>query len=138
MTCVVLNLHFSFLQVVIGRRPTRKPYETEPACQKQDEKIKEGDMCLVNVPKYGGEWPQVAKVVEVTKGMDSVLIQWYKGSKTGPWSPCTTPAPGERGRRIPWTESVLLEHVWHYGFSFTPSRHLPSSVRSKIDSFTDF
>ena len=93
-------------------------------------------MCLLNVPKYNGEWPQVAKVVEVSK--DTALIHWYGGSKTSRWSPCTVPVPGERGKRIARTENVQLEHIWFSGFTFTPSRHLPSSVKTKIDRFTDF
>ena len=98
--------------------------------------IKTGDMCLLNVPKYAGEWPQIGKVLEIFP--QDVSIQWYKGSKTGQWSPCTVPIPKQRGKRMPWIEKIPLDQIWFSGFSFTPSRNLPSSVRSLLDNYNEF
>ena len=120
----------SYYKVIIGKR------RPKGAASPEMPSLKEGDMCLLNVPKYSGEWPQVAKIVQLEMG--TALVHWFGGSKTSRWSPCTIPAPGERGKRIARTENVLVEHIWFYGFSFTPSRHLPSSVKTKIESFTDF
>ena len=93
-------------------------------------------MCLLNCPKYVGEWPQIGKVVAISPSEASA--QWYKGSKTGPWPPCTVPAPKQRGKRMPWVERVLLDQIWFSGFSFTPSRNPPASVRTLLDNFNEF
>ena len=85
-------------------------------------------MCLVNVPKCEGEWPQIGKMLEISPS--EACIQWYKGSKTGSWSPCTVPVPKERGKRMPRVERIPRDQIWFSGFSFTPSRNFPSSVRT--------
>ena len=108
----------------------------KPQKQKQKNRIDMGDFCLLNVAKYAGEWPQIGKVVEILQ--TNVVIQWMKGSKLGPWSLCTVPEPGVRGKRVPWTEKVKPEEIWHSGFTFTNANKLPIRVRDLIDNFQDF
>lgn len=124
------------LQVIIGRKQISLVEQREH--KSTTEELKIGDLCLLDVPKYAGEWPQVAQITELCAGTDQVLIQWFKGSVTGSWTPCSVAASGARGKRVAWTESVQRHNIWHFGFSLTPAKNLPRSVRKKNDEYADF
>lgn len=111
-----------------------KPEET-----KVEQPLCVGMLVLLNLAKYAGEWPQLGKIVD-TNSDSTIVIQWYQGSRTGSWMPCTRPVRGEgsRGKRSPWTESVPCSSVWCHGFHLTPAGKLPQKVREKVDSFSDF
>ncbi|CAG2204723.1 unnamed protein product [Mytilus edulis] len=95
-----------------------------------------GNFVLTNIAKYAGEWPQLGKVSKLEDGL--VHIHWYKGSKTGPWAPCTKPVSGSRGKREAWCEAVDMKDIWCHGFSLTETKKLPLKIKEKVDTFTDF
>ena len=90
-------------------------------------------MVLTDVEKYVDEWPQVGKIV--TLEADFVKIQWFKGSKTGQWNPCTVPVPGQRGKRMPWHETISVSDIWMTDFSLTNKNCLPKHVKDAIDNY---
>ena len=114
---------------MIGRKEsaTRKATQTTTC-------MKEGDFILADVPKYAGEWPQVGTIKQVQES-GKVMVHWFKGSKTTSWTPCTIPVPRQRGKKMEWLEEVDLKNIWHYGFSLTPSGHLPKKVKDLIDNY---
>ncbi|XP_061171052.1 uncharacterized protein LOC133180592 [Saccostrea echinata] len=78
--------------VIIGKcAPSAKATDIAP-----------GDFVCADVPKYAGEWPQLGRIVSVE--CDSVQLQWYKGSRTTAWTPCTRRVKGVRGKTEPWME----------------------------------
>ena len=56
------------LQAIIG-----KPEESH---NEMEQPLKEGELVLLNLPKYAGE----GKIVNVDR--QTVVIQWYQGSRT--------------------------------------------------------
>lgn len=74
-----------------------------------DEEPMEGDFPLTNCARYAGEWPQLCEVLK--KEDIFYTVHWYKGSKTGPWTPCTKPVIGLRGKREPLTEVLNKEDI---------------------------
>ena len=62
-----------------------------------------------------GEWPLIAKVVAVTREIDTTLLHLYGGSKTSRQSLCSIPG----AKRIARTETEHLLFSWF----FTPGRH---------------
>ena len=112
-------------QVTIGKRE-KQPQEP------QQKHLTIGDMCLLDVPMYAGEWPHVARVQDI-RGQN-VLIQWFKGSKTTPWQPCTKRAPAG-GKWVPWTEEVDCSDIWCFGFELIMAQKLPQKIKEKIDNY---
>ncbi|VDI30017.1 Hypothetical predicted protein [Mytilus galloprovincialis] len=92
-----------------------------------------GQMVLVDIEKYADEWPQVGQTLEIAAGL--VKIHWYKGSKTGPWCPCTIPVPGKRGKRMPWIEEIRAEEIWKNNFNLTNKNCLTKQIRYAIDNY---
>ena len=92
------------------------------------------DLVLTNVAKYAGEWPQLGKVIAISK--ENLTVHWFKGSKTGTWTPCTK-AVG-RGKRENWTEDIKEADVWCHGFTLTNSNKLPTKIKEQIDNYVDF
>lgn len=88
-----------------------------------------GDMCLVDLAKYAGEWPQVGKVIATTE--KNCTVHWYRGAKTSSWVPCTRPTK-ERGKREDFLESVSRDAIWLTGFRLTPSGNLPKQIKDRI------
>lgn len=72
---------------------------------------KEGDFMCTDVPEYAGEWPQVCRVIAAEE--NHLIVQWYKGSKSTTWTPCTRRMKGQKGRTDPWVERVAREYVVH-------------------------
>ena len=89
-------------------------------------------MVLLDVPKYDGEWPQVAEVQDVDG--DRALVQWFKGSKTTAWQPCKVRSV-TGGKWVLWTEYVDINTIWFSGFKLTPSGRLPQYVKDTIDEY---
>ena len=94
------------------------------------------DFCLLNCAKYAGEWPQLAKVVDICQS--GIKFLWYKGSKTSPWTPCSVPAPGCRGKKMPWQEIVHAKDILCYGLNLTGSSKFLRKLNKKIDNYQDF
>ncbi|XP_063406405.1 uncharacterized protein LOC134690365 [Mytilus trossulus] len=95
--------------------------------------LKVDDFGVFDVPTYAGKWPQIGKVVEFVG--DKLKVQWYKGSKTTIWNPCTIPVKGQKGERQPWTELVSKTDVKLSGFQLTASCFLPKHVKDFIDGY---
>ncbi|CAC5422376.1 UFD1 [Mytilus coruscus] len=93
-----------------------------------------GNFVLTNLDKYAGDWPQLGKVLKFEEE-EIIQLHWYKGSKTGPWSPCTKAVPGTRGKREAWCEAVNLQDIWCHSFNLTPSNKLPLKIKKKMESF---
>lgn len=91
-------------------------------------------LCLLDVPEYAGEWPQLAKVVSVEGAR--TLVQWYKGSKTTSWQPCTRRS-GSGGKWVPWTEYVPTEFIWCRNIELTPSGKLQQKIKEKIEDYNE-
>lgn len=89
-------------------------------------------MALLDVPKYAGEWPQVAKVTAIHG--DRVLVHWFKGSKTTAWQPCTRRSE-TGGKWVPWTEDVARDTIWLFDFQLTVTGKLPQKIREKIETY---
>ena len=99
--------------------------------------LKKGDLALVYLAKYAGEWPQMGRIVEVLKD-EKCTLHWHKGSMTGSWSQCSIPVRGEKGKRVPWIEEIPISSVWFYGFSLTPAGKLNQKTKDQISNFSDF
>lgn len=95
-------------------------------------KIQEGTMVLTKIDKYNDDWPQVAKVQHVCN--DMVTVTWYKGW-TGSWIESTKPVPGNRGKRMPWQETIQMSDIWFDNFSLTANGKLPTRVKQAIDRY---
>ncbi|XP_052073457.1 ubiquitin recognition factor in ER-associated degradation protein 1-like isoform X4 [Mytilus californianus] len=93
-----------------------------------------GNYVLTNLAKYAGDWPQLGKVLKVEEE-EIIQLHWYKGSKTGPWSPCIKTVPGTRGKREAWCEAVNLQDIWCHSFNLTPANKLPLKIKKKMESF---
>ena len=96
--------------------------------------VKTGSMVLLAMDKYMDEWPQVAKVMEATKEVATIV--WYGGSMTGQWRPCSIPIPGQRGKKQPFTEEVPRSAIW-FNFELTNKNCLPKNVKAEINNFVD-
>lgn len=115
-------------QVILGKKITKN------SISKIDTGMKVGDFVLTDIEKYQDEWPQLGKVIEVICP-DTVILQWYKGSKTSSWSPCTIPVPGLRGKRQPFVEDVKVRDIWLSGFALTTNSFLTKSTKDAIDAY---
>lgn len=85
--------------------------------------MKSGQYVCTDVPAYAGEWPQIGKVISMQP--DTVTLQWYKGSKTTTWKPCTKRVKGTKGKTEAWEENVERCYIWSEGFNLTSTGHLP-------------
>lgn len=94
-----------------------------------------GDMILTNMEKYHDEWPQVAQVVNINDNDDNITVQWYKGSISTSWLPCTIPVPGQRGKRMPWKEQVKRDDIWLSKYKLTNKNCLPKYVKQAIEQY---
>ena len=64
--------------------------------QQKQKSLQSDKMILADVQKFSDEWPQVSKIVHVSDAV--VREQWFKGSKSGQWNPCTVPFPGKEAK----------------------------------------
>ena len=95
-----------------------------------------GKMALVDLAKYCGEWPQVAKIIK--ENGTKVAIHWYRGARTTTWSPCTRFVPGGGRKREPWLEQVPQSSVFFWGFELTPSGCLPKQAKDALDKYESY
>ena len=77
---------------------------------------------------------QIAKVLSITD--ESVDIMWYQGSRTTKIKPFMLIKKGEG--KVPWTQTVHKNTIWHHGFSLTKSGYLSSDTRQIIEDFEDY
>ena len=56
--------------------------------------IEVGTMVAVYLAKYAGEWSQIGKKMGTNTDKGTCTIQWYGGSMSGAWTPCTIYAKG--------------------------------------------
>ena len=127
-----------FLQVAYGIwKEVKRTNKDTSACTDtstytEESELKANVLCLCDVAKYSGEWPQLAEIKEI-KG-NRALIQWYKGSKTTSWNPCTkrvkTGAKWE-----PWVEDIKISDIWCSGFELTGAKKLPQKIKEKVDNY---
>ena len=89
-------------------------------------------MALLDVPKYAGEWPQVAVMKEIEG--DRVLVQRFKGSKTTSWQSCARRSVTER-KRVHSTDYVDRRAIWFFDFHLTMSDKLPQQVKEKTENY---
>jgi hypothetical protein len=91
-------------------------------------------MCLLDLVDVPEGELQIAKVLSISD--DSVEIQWYQGSKTSKIKPFMLMKEGEG--RIPWTQTVHRNTIWHHGFTLTKSGLLSTATRKVIEDFEDY
>ncbi|CAH1793674.1 unnamed protein product [Owenia fusiformis] len=90
-----------------------------------------GDFCLADIPKYQGEWPQVARVIKTDP--ITTTVQWYKGSMTKTWKPCNK----RTGRTIAaWTEMIQTDSIFYY-FNLTPMNNLPKDAKDAAYKYSE-
>ncbi|CAC5414125.1 Fibrinogen-like protein A,Ryncolin-4,Fibrinogen C domain-containing protein 1-A,Ficolin-1-A,Ficolin-2,Ficolin-1,Fibrinogen C domain-containing protein 1-B,Fibrinogen C domain-containing protein 1 [Mytilus coruscus] len=102
--------------IILGKKE-RERKQKEKEVEDVDEVPAKGNFVLTNIAKYAREWPQLGKVSKLEDGL--VHIHWYKGSKTGPWAPCTKPVSGSRRKREAWCEAVDMKDIWCHVTGYT-------------------
>ena len=121
-----------FPQVAYGIWKEVERTNTDTSTCTEESELKANVLCLCDVAKYSGEWPQLAEIKEI-KG-NRALVQWYKGSKTTSWNPCTkrvkTGAKWE-----PWIEDIKISDIWCSGFELTGAKKLPQKIKEKVDKY---
>lgn len=91
------------------------PHITEP-------EVEVGNLVAVNLPQYE-EWPQIGKVLHVTR--DNIEVQWYDGTYSEPWIPVKRKI---NGKYEYWTETIPLVSVILAEVKLTRSCRLQKST----------
>lgn len=113
--------------MTIGKDKKREDQRTHT-----NSSININDLCLCDVAKYAGEWPQLAEIKEL-KDLHAV-VHWYKGSKTTSWVPCTRRSRNT-SRWEPWLEEIALSDIWCHGFQLTGAKKLTQKIKDKLDDY---
>jgi hypothetical protein len=97
-----------------------------------------GNMVLTDIIQMANKlmWPQVGRILSVTD--EVIRIQWFRGSLTGTWRPCTI-INTESMNRVPWEQDIHIdavpEVVIHQGFHLTNKSFLPKHVKDFLDQY---
>ena len=102
---------------------TDEQHSTEP-------KIEVDNLVAANLQQYE-EWPQIGKVLHVTR--DSIEVQWYDGAYSEPWIPVKRKI---NGKYEYWTETIPLLSVILTNVKLTRSCRLEKSAIAQLKVYT--